>query len=638
MSFKTLNILVVEQNPQLVARLQQLLADASGGLRCHLERAHCLQAALERVTQGAIDVVFLGLSLPDGPGLDAMLKMLTHAPSLTIVLLVEAEQEALAVGALQKGAADYVVTTRLERDQLLRVLRYVTERRWLLAELEQSTRFLQASEAGFQQMICDNADGIVVVDDQGRICFVNPSAESLFGKTAKALIGQTVFDFPLVSGQTKEFVIYRVGQSTNTVEVRVVDTVWEGQHAFLASLRDISERKRVERLKDEFVNTVSHDLRTPLTSVKGAITLMLNRALGDVTEEQQDFLKLVIHDIDRLTEMINNLLDLSKMQAGKMVLTRHRLDLTELIEQALRSYQTILGQRKIVRNFSKAPMVYADGHRIIQVLANLLGNAIKFTAATGTITCRLTAQEKAVTVTIADDGPGIPKEQLSKLFQKFEQLAESSAERPKGTGLGLAICKEIVELHQGTVSVDSDLGHGSAFTFTLPLLEPATALAQLFEETKSAAAFEQGVFGLMLIDLKDVMDRLDHQPVGAIEDALRHCEKTIREHLSRKDRLVALEPSLLVVLAITEPRQFQTIQKRLEGVYQQWFSQVVGADGPAEFRCAWAAYPQDGSQADSLLERARAGLEADRQDQTHHQIPFNQKTAAKGSNPQGTHG
>ncbi len=256
----------------------------------------------------------------------------------------------------------------------------------------------------------------------------------------------------------------------------------------------------MERLKDEFLAMVSHELRTPLTSVKGAVTLLLNQSLGNINPEQRDFLQTIFVDVDRLTELINNLLDLSTIQAGKMRLSHQQLDLGELIEHSIRSHQALLGERQLARRFEARPLLYADRNRILQVLTNLLGNAIKFTQDQGTITIDVAQRDRYAQITVTDDGPGIPKQHLPKLFRRFEQLGRDS-EHQKGTGLGLSIAKDIVELHGGEISVRLELGRGSAFIFTLPIHDPITAFAALFQEVQASAPAEQDTMAVLLVDV-----------------------------------------------------------------------------------------------------------------------------------------
>lgn len=601
-----ITILLIGSSAAEAAALRQLIA-ASGGPYA-FEHAGELEVGFTRLSQGNVHVALLDLSIPASQGLETFLRARRHAVDLPIVVLADPADEHLAVDAVQKGAQDYLIKGRVDLSQLLRAVRSAMERQRLMEQIERSTRQLQASELNFQHIIESNADGMAIVDRQGTIQFVNPAAEALLERPIQELIGKP-FDAPMIPGKTGEFGVVSGGTIVRTVEIRVVDTIWEGQSAFLASLRDISERKRIERLKDEFVSKVSHELRTPLTSIKGTVTLMLNRALGPISAEQLDFLQTVSQDIDRLAELINNLLDLSKIEAGKMAVTRQPLDLSGLIEQVCRSYHTLLGGRRVVRALSPVPPVYADRNLIVQVVSNLVGNAVKFTPDNGTITFTLKRLGDCVALTVADNGPGIPKDSLGKLFQKFVQADGPPEHRQKGTGLGLAICREIVELHQGDISVESEVGQGTAFTFTVPVYDPAKEFDQLFESLKSSTEASHGQISLLVVDLTEVKEPLGRASGRSSEHLLAELEKAVRTQVSRNDHVLLVEPTLLAVLAASDQLGAEAMRQRLAEFCAHWLGQTLGSSTP-RVRIVSVTYPAEGELAAVLMRQAKAKLRA----------------------------
>lgn len=244
-------------------------------------------------------------------------------------------------------------------------------------------------------------------------------------------------------------------------------------------LENTIQRKAREllQLKDDFVSTVSHELRTPLSVIREVTALLLNESLGAITDEQRRYLTMSEEYLERFGGLLDNLLDLSKMEAKQLILTRRPVDLAQLIAKLCEPYQTMKTQRVICR-LDAVPPVLADPDRIVQVLTNLLSNAIKFTPSDGTITIGLAEQDGRVACSVTDTGSGIPPEDLGRLFQKFQQLTDPSGERPRGTGLGLAICKQLVELHGGAISVQSAPGRGTTFTFTLPIYQPDSPALQ----------------------------------------------------------------------------------------------------------------------------------------------------------------
>lgn len=356
---------------------------------------------------------------------------------------------------------------------------------------------------------------------------------------------------------------------------------------------------------DDAISMVSHELRIPLTSIKEGVSLLLEEAMGVINEEQREFLTIISGDIERLDALINDLLDLSKIEAGKMPLTRRFVRVPELIEQTCRSYQVTAGERTIVKPpdaSGSLPPVFADRHRILQVLGNLLSNAIKFTPDHGTITFGLAAQNGCVDIRVSDNGHGIPPEALGRLFRKFEQVARPPSERPRGTGLGLVICKQLVELHHGRIAVTSEPNRGTTFTITLPVHTPMTALQALVEETAVSAAgeVEEGTFALLSTAA----------PWPADPKGLEELEDTVRHGLRKQDRVLATEALGVVILALTNRHGMEALRQR--------FQQILGAreknrgDSPGGSSTAplgIALYPDDGRDAHTLLAKARANAE-----------------------------
>jgi putative ABC transport system substrate-binding protein len=234
--------------------------------------------------------------------------------------------------------------------------------------------------------------------------------------------------------------------------------------------------KALDRSKSEFVSNVSHELRTPLTAIKGAVDLMLREVAGPLTEKQIHYLTRVRSNTQHLASLINDLLDLAKIESGRIEVKSSRVSLGGLVYEVVESLRPVAAEKVIELEatiFEPSILVWADRDKINQVLTNLIGNAIKFTPAEGRVTVSASKNgNENVQVSIADTGPGIPPDEKQKIFDKFYQLAQVGEAKPKGTGLGLAICKALVELHGGTIWVESVMNGGSRFSFTLPASGP----------------------------------------------------------------------------------------------------------------------------------------------------------------------
>ncbi len=247
----------------------------------------------------------------------------------------------------------------------------------------------------------------------------------------------------------------------------------------LYAFRDVTREAEVDRMKSEFIATVSHELRTPMTSVKGALGPLLGGAMGPVADAQKELLTIALNNADRLIRLINDILDLSRIEAGHLELRRDNIDIAAAIHDGLRELEGFRSQRQIRLDVELAPdlpPVMADPDRIGQVLVNLIGNALKFTEPGGQVTVRASRQGGELRVDLADTGPGIPAEHLQSIFERFNRAGGSTAGKG-GTGLGLAICRAIVREHGGSIWAESAPGQGSVFTFTLPL--PAAAPPRL---------------------------------------------------------------------------------------------------------------------------------------------------------------
>lgn len=327
--------------------------------------------------------------------------------------------------------------------------------------------------------------GLVGFDSSGIIQTVNPRTEQMFKLSAEELIGRHVMSLfaKAVRGESADkFMqelhnrcLHRIAEfkaENNNgeifpVEVSMNEFATEGGDRYLASMLDITERHEVERLKREFVAMVSHDLRTPLTSVEASLTLMAAGALGDIPQEALDTVKIAESEIVRLRALVNDLLDVAKIEAGKMDMSFDEIDLDEVVEQSISAVGALAAERKIQIEYATTDaMAIADGNRMVQVLVNFLSNALKYSPEGGKISVQINSTADWHEVRVTDQGPGIAPEYHEVIFQRFGQA--KSSEQKEGTGLGLAICKTIIDQHGGTIGLDSEAGKGSSFWFRLP--------------------------------------------------------------------------------------------------------------------------------------------------------------------------
>jgi signal transduction histidine kinase len=249
------------------------------------------------------------------------------------------------------------------------------------------------------------------------------------------------------------------------VQNLLADTTVAG---IILNSRDITERKEVERLKDDLVSTVSHELRTPLASLRGFAELMLTREFSPT--QQRQYLTIIEKETIRLSALINDFLDLQRIESGSHTYHLESIDLVPLLHEALALFSFDKTKHAFHINTPCFPLIVrADADRIQQVLANLLSNAVKFSPNGGTIRVEAERQEEFVVVKMSDEGIGIATEMVPQLFHKFFRVDNAATRKIGGTGLGLALVKKIIEAHGGQIWVESTQGEGSIFSFSLPV-------------------------------------------------------------------------------------------------------------------------------------------------------------------------
>jgi PAS domain S-box-containing protein len=356
-----------------------------------------------------------------------------------------------------------------------------------------------AEQAQHTQAVLDNmVDGIITIDQAGVIGSFNPAAERIFGYASAEVVGRNVsmlmpsphrdaHDGYLRSYQAtgvariigigREVEGRRHDGSLFPMDLAISEITRQGQPMYVGMVRDITERKRMERMKSEFVSTVSHELRTPLTSITGALGLIAGGALGELPEQAQQMIAIAQKNSHRLTHLINDLLDMEKIAAGKLHFEMRPQALMPLVEQALEANRPYGAERRVnlvLQDETAGAEVRVDGQRLMQVLANLLSNAIKFSPEGGTVEISVQAAAGRARVAVADHGPGIPESFRASIFQKFSQADASDTRQKGGTGLGLAITRELVERMGGRIGFDSVEGDGATFYFDLPLWNTTT--------------------------------------------------------------------------------------------------------------------------------------------------------------------
>jgi len=472
-----IQVLLIEDDPADAQIFKAYLTEDQAH-RYELSHVETIGEALEAIHRYEPDVIVLDLSLPDAQGLEG-LRQIAEVASAPVVVHSGVDDRHMIAEAVKRGAQDYLVKGRYDADLLERVLSYAIER-------QQTLRVVQESEKRLRSIIEHTSDGVVIVSDEGKVVFANPAAKVLLGSPADELLGMP-FGFPLTSDETAELEIVNKQRRTVTVETRVTPILWEGHHALLASLHDITAHKQLEenltrakekaeelaRLKSSFLTSMSHELRTPLTGVMGFADTLIDEVENP---QHREFATIIKQAGEHLLATINSVLDFSQLEAGTVNVKKRPIRVTDLVQEVLSLLAPLAKDKGLSIGLTKyAPetVVQADKILLQRILDNLVGNAIKFTDA-GSVVVEIDANETLVYIRVKDTGQGIDPSFMPYLFDEFSQQSGGLGRSHPGSGLGLAITKKLVTLLEGTLSVESEVGVGSTFTVSLPAVEPVS--------------------------------------------------------------------------------------------------------------------------------------------------------------------
>lgn len=355
-----------------------------------------------------------------------------------------------------------------------------------LQQYEQSTLGKIITEKNKSLAIVKNiSDPIIVLDTDYRVMLINDAFEKIFNVSEETMSNKhflegirngEIFDFISSTLKTNEETMQKIFliQSNNeeyyfnVILVSVKDN-FANLTGTIAVFQNITQLKELEKIRTDFIATISHEFKTPLTSIMMGTDLLKEEGVGKLNNDQKELVTAIREDCDKLTRLVNDLLELNRIESSKAVFKFKDYSIDDIIECAVKPFYKIADQNKVNLYFQcedNLPRVIADFEKITWVLNNLISNALKYTAAGDEISIRALEKDNKIYVTVKDSGTGIPEEYINKIFEKFVQVKDGDFE-VRGTGLGLAVVKEIIEAHQGGIWCESKLDVGSSFTFTL---------------------------------------------------------------------------------------------------------------------------------------------------------------------------
>ncbi|OIO36776.1 MAG: hypothetical protein AUJ72_05665 [Candidatus Omnitrophica bacterium CG1_02_46_14] len=408
--------------------------------------------------------------------------------------LVEEETERALQDVKQEYSVKYQVVVQEKNKEVEIVKKEYHDIKKKFENAQQTFKKVDEEKRTTEAVVKNVAEGLVIVNENGEVLLMNPSAEKILGVQKEKKLGKSILEdmrdelmisLSRPSKKTGEKIIEFKSKNENVKKIlRASNAMIQNENGqtvgMVNILTDVTKQRELEDIKNKFVSNLTHELRTPVVAMQKAVTILLGQTgqpAGPLNDTQTNFLNIVSRNLSHLNRLIEDLLDIAKIESGNMRIKIVSTRLDKIIHDVCYLLDTWAKSKdiEIIKNLdSSFPEIQMDPHKITQVLNNLIGNAIKFTPQGGkiTITSSWYKDESKVQINVADNGVGIAKENIPKLFGRFEQFGDQQG--ISGTGLGLSISKEIVERHGGEISVQSELMKGSTFTFTLPIKQNRT--------------------------------------------------------------------------------------------------------------------------------------------------------------------
>lgn len=453
------------------------------------------ERGLELIKSSTFQILLLDLMMPGISGMEVLKTVRESQPDLLVIVITGYATIENAVEAMRNGAYDFI-SKPFTPDQLRIVVRRALDKLTLEREAgllrkerEKSLQDIANEKSKTLTIINQMADGVLVTDQNGYIVLNNPAVTRMLGLEEESPLGRHLSEWTRSEDLTQMLEkVLSMGSPQDqgiSQELAWGDPPKNFFVAHSAPIRseegeifgsvtifnDVTWLKELDRMKSEFVDMVSHELRSPLSSIRQKLSLIVDGLTGEINEEQRQIVNRVQHRIDGLIGMISNLLDLSRIEAGRLVQQKERINLSEIIDEAVDLVTQEAEKKGVefeVTIDAQLFPIHADRQSMETVINNLLSNAVKYNREGGSVSISVQNRGEFVEVKVADSGVGISKENLPRIFDKFYRIRTEYTRKVIGSGIGLPLVKAIIEAHFGTISVESESEKGTIFTVLLP--------------------------------------------------------------------------------------------------------------------------------------------------------------------------
>ncbi|MDP3921641.1 MAG: ATP-binding protein [Candidatus Omnitrophota bacterium] len=519
----------------------------------------------------------------------------------------------------------------------------ITERRREQAQLKSHAEALEIAKARIEEeKLKDHAllesigDGVIATDREGRVILANTPAVSMFGWDSQAILGKPITESLVLQDERRSWIpenerpipvalktgkktrmeayFVRPDESRFPIAITASPIIFENKIiGVIETIRDISQEKEIDRMKTEFISTVSHELRTPLTTIREGVAQVLEELLGPLNDDQKEFLDIARREVDRLAAIINDLLDISKIESGNITFKRVHVNVNELIKRVVANCQSLIKSKELTLETvlpEHAVEAFLDQDKMVQTITNFVSNAYKFTEPGGSIRVGLKDSETELFIYVEDTGIGIGEDDVPKLFNKFVQIGRTAGPGIKGTGLGLTIAKNLIQMHGGKVWVESEVGKGSRFTFSIP----KTKKEFVAQENVNHGIRDYSGNGKPLSLILWKMESANGGANGASTDNLRSvfeaAGRNIQEIMNNEAEVYPIDVNegFILLPGYSKEKAMAVRDKLTQGTRE--FVDQLRKEGPVEMNVQFgvSTYPEEAVTSKDLLLKAEISL------------------------------